>query len=329
MTSTSTVLILGASGRLGAACTTAFADAGWQVMAQTRKLAVQKLPDGVYPLVTGDLPSNRSTAKLQNVDVVVHAMNPAYTNPAWIAHVPAMMKSAIDIAQSLRATLIFPGNVYNFGADMPDTLDESTPYRPTTVKGKLRVDAELALERATQVSVLRAIVIRAGDFFGYGSGSMFDRVIVSKIRKGTFTHAGPIDVRTPWAYLPDLAQTFVRVAERRRQLAAFEVLHFAGHAANGHDWLRALQPLATANGWLTDWQALKTAALPWPVMRVMAVFSPELASLVEMRYLQSTPHALDNTRLRKLIGAEPHTPLGQATANSLTRLGWIQHPNHY
>lgn len=322
MNRTSTVLILGASGRLGAACTTAFADAGWQVIAQTRKPATQKLPDGVYPLVTGDSPDSRSTAKLQNVDVVVHAMNPAYTNPAWIAHVPTMMKSAIDIAQSLKATLIFPGNVYNFGADMPDTLDESTPYHPTTVKGKLRVDVELALERAAQASALQAIVIRAGDFFGYGNGSMFDRVIVSKIRQGTFTHPGPIDIRTPWAYLPDLAQTFVRVAERRQQLAVFEVLHFAGHAANGHDWLRVLEPLATVNGWLTDWKALKTAALSWPVMRVMAVFNPEVASLVEMRYLQSTPHALDNTRLRRLIGIEPRTPLRQAVASSLTRLGW-------
>jgi nucleoside-diphosphate-sugar epimerase len=329
MTSTSTVLILGASGRLGAACTGAFADAGWQVIAQLRKPATQKLPDGVYPLVTGNSPCDRSTAKLQNVDVVVHAMNPAYTNPAWMTHVPAMMASSIEIAQSLNATLMFPGNVYNFGADMPETLNESTPHRPHTVKGKLRVDAELALERATQASALRAIVIRAGDFFGSGSGSMFDQVTVSKIRKGTFTRSGPIDIRTPWAYLPDLAQTFVRVAEQRQQLAAFEVLHFAGHAINGRDWLRALQPLATANGWLANWQTLKTATLPWSAMRVMALFNLELASLVEMRYLHSTPHALDNTRLRKLIGAEPHTPLAKAAANALTELGWMpQSLNH-
>ena len=217
---------------------------------------------------------------------------------------------------------MFPGNVYNFGADMPGLLDESTAQIPTTVKGKLRVDVELALERATQTSALRATVIRAGDFFGSGRGSMFDQVTVSKIRKGTFTRSGPIDVRTPWAYPPDLAQTFVRVAERRQHLAPFEVLHFAGHAINGRDWLKVLQPLATANAWVIHWETLKTAALPWPVMRVMALFNPELASLVEMRYLHSTPHVLDNTRLCKLIGPEPHTPLEKAAANALTDLGW-------
>ena len=324
MTPTSTVLILGATGRLGAACTQAFADAGWRVIAQSRKPMPTQWPDSVTLLVTGATPIEQHTSSLQNVDVVVHAMNPAYTNAAWTAQVPAMMTSAIEIAQSLNATLMFPGNVYNFGAGMPRVLDERTPQRPTTVKGRLRVDVEQALEHATQTTALRAVVIRAGDFFGSGSGSMFDQVTVSKIRKGTFTHSGPLDVATPWAYAPDFAQTFVRVAECRQQLAKFDVLHFAGHVINGRDWLGALQPLAVNNGWVARGQPLKTAALPWPIMRAMALFSPALRALAEMRYLHSTPHALSNTRLRKLIGTEPHTPLAQAAASALAELGWTK-----
>ncbi len=276
-TSTSCVLILGASGRLGTACTKAFAGAGWQVIAQTRKAANTQLPAGVTPLVTGDTPIQQFAPKLQDVDVVIHAMNPAYTNAAWAAHVPAMMTSAVETARALNATLMFPGNVYNFGANMPKLLDESTPYLPTTVKGKLRVDVELALRQATEQTSLRAVVIRAGDFFGTRGGSMFDQVTVSKIKKGTFTHSGPIDVATPWAYLPDLAQTFVLVADRRQLLPKFEVLHFAGHTVSGQDWLGALQPLAAANQWVANGQALKTAALPWPVMRLIALFNPTIS----------------------------------------------------
>ena len=323
MTTTSSVLILGATGRLGLACAKAFAAAGWRVTAQSRKPAPIPWPAGVTALVTADTPAEQHTFALKNIDVVLHAMSPAYTNAAWTAHVPAMMDSAIRIAQLLDATLMFPGNVYNFGANMPSVLDESTPQRPTTQKGRLRVESELALERATQTSSLRAVVIRAGDFFGSGSGSMFDQVTVSKIKKGTFTHSGPLDLATPWAYVPDLARTFVAVAARRQQLAQFNVLHFAGHNISGHDWLGALEPLAAANQWVATGEALETAALPWPVMRVMALFSPTLASVVEMRYLQNTPHALDNTRLRKLLGIEPHTPLTQAAASALKDLGLI------
>ena len=174
MTNTSTVLILGASGRLGSACVRAFAERGWQVVAQTRKPVAASFPAGVIALFTGTEPIEKACANLQKVDVVVHALNPAYTNAAWLAHIPAMMKSAIDIAQALNATLMFPGNVYNFGASMPMQLDEGAAQRPTTVKGQLRVDAELALKHATLASSLRAVVIRAGDFFGSGTGFMFD-----------------------------------------------------------------------------------------------------------------------------------------------------------
>lgn len=329
MTLSSSVLVLGANGRLGAACVRAFANAGWQVTAQSRKAAAGQHPAGVTPLVTGDGPiekfaqnSAAKLPKLPRIDVVVHAMNPTYTNAAWTAQVPAMMAASITLAEQLGATLMFPGNVYNFGSGMPPVLHESTPQHPTTVKGKLRVDVELALRQATEASGLRAVVIRAGDFFGSGSGSMFDQVTVSKIKKGTLTHSGPLDVATPWAYLPDLAQTFVAVANQRQQLAKFEVLNFAGHHINGRDWLGALQPLAAAHQWVAAGQALKTAALPWPVMRLIALFNPTLASLVEMRYLQSTPHALNNAHLLKLLGTEPHTPLAQAAASALADLGW-------
>ena len=317
-----TVLILGASGRLGTACALAFARAGWRVIAQTRKPAAN-LPASATALVTGEDPIEKFTLKLTSVDVVVHAMNPAYTNAAWTARLPAMMSSAIAIAQALNACLMFPGNVYNFGADMPQQLEESTPQHPTTVKGKLRVDTELALRQATQASSLRAVVIRAGDFFGSGSGSMFDQVTVNKIKKGKFTHSGPMDVATPWAYLPDLAQTFVEVAEKRQQLAQFEVLHFSGHTLNGRDWIRVLQPLAAANGWLANGHAIKTAALPWRLMRLIALFSPAFAALVEMRYLHRTPHALSNKRLLQLLPCEPHTPLPKAAATALAGLGLV------
>ena len=324
MTTTPSVLILGASGRLGSACVHAFAASGWQVIAQTRKPVATPFPAGVTALVTGTEPIEKACASLPKMDLVVHALNPAYTNAAWLMHIPAMMQSAITIAQVLGATLMFPGNVYNFGASMPTLLDEGTAQHPTTVKGKLRVAAELALKHATQATGLRAVVIRAGDFFGSGTGSMFDQVTVSKIKRGIFTQAGPIDTATPWAYLPDLAQTFVLVAERRQRLAAFEVLHFAGHHINGRDWLTALQSLAAANGWVAKGQQLKTVTLPWDVMRVMGWFSPSFSSLLEMRYLHNTPHALDNTRLRSLIGAEPHTPLATAAASALKKLGFLR-----
>jgi nucleoside-diphosphate-sugar epimerase len=321
MTSRPHVLVLGASGRFGAACAKAFAGAGWRVIAQRRKSVYLPHAAGIETLVTGDAPVVDLLGKLPKIDVVVHAMNPAYTDAAWTQHVPFMMESAIFLAGALGATLMFPGNVYNFGSSMPALLSETTPQCPTTVKGRLRVSAEERLLEATEESGLSAVVIRAGDFFGSGTGSWLDRVIASKLHRGTFTYPGPLDKATPWAYLPDLAQTFLRVAEQRHKLAGFEALHFSGHSLTGHDWLRVLQPMAQTQGWVRPGKTLKTVGLPWPLIRALGLVNGSWASLSDARYLFETPHALNNSRLHALIGAEPYTPFAGAVTAALEDLG--------
>jgi nucleoside-diphosphate-sugar epimerase len=181
----------------------------------------------------------------------------------------------------------------------------------------------MALEQQLSASGVRAVVIRAGDFFGSGRGSWFDLVLTKQLAKGRFTYPGQGEVPTAWAYLPDLARTFVAVAERADALAPFEVLHFAGHSLTAQRWLEALTPLARAQGWLAPGAALKRAGLPWPILRLASPFVPAWAALVEMRYLWQTPHALANARLTALIGPEPHTPLPQAVAAALADLGLV------
>ena len=53
---------------------------------------------------------------------------------------------------------------------MPPVLDESTPMLPSTRKGKMRVEIEHRIREACEGG-MRAILLRAGDFFGGGSGS--------------------------------------------------------------------------------------------------------------------------------------------------------------
>ena len=175
------------------------------------------------------------------------------------------MQAAIDAATALGALLLFPGNVYNYGAGMPAMLSPDTPQRPSTEKGRIRVDLEQQLAQATRTRGLQAVVIRAGDFFGAGSGSWLDQVIVKKLPQGRVTWPGALDAPHAWAYLPDLAQAFVRVAETTPAQAGgrFECLHFAGHTVTGQDWLAALTEVAWEQGWLPADGALRTGKLPW------------------------------------------------------------------
>ncbi len=317
---TKTVLVLGARGRFGLAAARAFAAAGWRVIGQMR-------PDALPPPASGiewrgielqDTPALLAAAA--GASVVVHALNPsAYSNAAWQAESGPMLTAAISLCRKLDATLMLPGNVYNFGRDMPGLLREDTPQHAHTAKGQVR----MALEQQLSTSGVRAVVIRAGDFFGSGRGSWFDLVLTKQLAKGRFTYPAQGELTTAWAYLPDLARTFVAVAERADALAPFEVLHFAGHSLSAQRWLEALTPLALTQGWVTPGGQLKRSSLPWTILRWASPFVPAWAALLEMRYLWQTPHALDNAKLRALIGAEPHTPLPQAVAAALADLGLL------
>ena len=326
MSSSHTVLIVGARGRFGLACAQAFAQAGWQVLAQVRPdgrddATLRALPGlRLLPVALDDAALAQAAA---GAKLLVHAVNPAYTDAAWRTQALPLLENSLRLALRLNARLLLPGNVYNFGEQLPARLTEDMAQRAGTVKGQVRIAMEQRLQQAVQHEGLRAVVLRAGNFFGAGRGNWIDQVMLTRIARGRLTYPGPLDVPGAWAYLPDLARTVVAVAQRESAMPAFETLHFAGHTLTGQDWFDALAPIAQAQGWIQAGAALKPGWFPWPLLRLIARFKPLLASLVEMRYLWQRPHQLDNRRLQALIGAEPHTPLALALQLTLADLGLL------
>lgn len=307
---TKSVLILGARGRFGLSAVRAFAAAGWCVLGQVRPGATPPPVPGVQWLATSLHDTEALHRQAQGAQVVVHAINPAYTTAAWQAEVLPLTEAALAIAQSLGASLMVPGNVYNFGPNAPLLLQPDTPQQAHTAKGRVR----MAMEQRLAASPVQTIVLRAGDFFGQGTGSWFDTVVAKELPKGTVRYPAAPGVQTAWAYLPDLAQAFVRVAEKRDVLGAHTVLHFAGHNLCAADWQAVLAAPMAARGWLAPGAVPTLRPLPWWVLRMGGWFSPVLASLVEMRYLWQRPYGLDNFALVRLIGPEPRTPLARAAA---------------
>jgi len=320
----STVLILGARGRFGLAAARAFADAGWQVKGLIRPGARAREGFAAHDRITwltADLHDTAGVVRAaQGATLVVHALNPVYTHKAWRAQALSMTDAALGITRALGATLMFMGNVYNFGADMPAVLTEDTPQRAATVKGQIRI----AMEDQMRRSGVRTIVIRAGDFFGNGRGTWFDQAIVKDIQKGKFTYPGHAEVATAWAYLPDIARTFVQVAEHRSRLKSFEVFHFRGHTVSAAQWLEAINSIAREQAWVGPQSQVRRVAFPWLAIRLGSPFVATWAALMEMRYLWNKAHTLDNRKLLALIGDEPHTPLTEALALTLADLGYIR-----
>lgn len=312
------VLIIGANGRLGRVLASAFADAGWQVAAHVRREPAGHARPGVR-FVRAALGDPAALAEeCGRADVVVHAANVPYTR--WRRDAMPLAQGAVDTARRLNAVLMFPGNVYNFGARMPPLLEEDTPQEPTARKGRLRVEVEQALREAAR-SGLRVAVLRAGDFFGGpGRGAWFDLMMAKSLRSGRVVYPGRTDVVHAWAYLPDLARAFVMVAERRAALAQFDVLHFPGHGVSGAQMIECIGAAAHRLRLIDAQTRLQTAGIPWLALRAGGLVVPMWREVAELRYLWYAPHRLSGERLAALIGGIPHTPLERAVEEALREL---------
>jgi len=315
-----TVLILGANGRFGAAAVQAFADAGWRVLAQARR-PQPTLPPGAEALNISLGETEALAAAAAGAEVVLHAVNPPYTD--WEAQVMPLGRQGMDVAERLGALFMLPGTVYGYGEAMPALLAEDTPEHPTTSKGRLRVALEGEMSARAEAGRFRAVILRAGDFYGSGEGSWLDLSIVKDLAKGRLVYPGPPDLPHAWAYLPDLARAFVAVAERsvHDSAPAFETLNFAGDTLTGAQLLDLVEAAAADIG-AAPAGGFRRGGIPWGVIRLMGVFVPNLKAAAEMSYLWRVPHALSGARLAARVGELPATPPHQALAQALRDLGF-------
>ena len=311
-----TVLVLGANGRFGRAAVDAFAAAGWTVLAQMRRAPATPLPRGATML---ELPLEGTAAlaeRARAASVVVHAVNPPYTR--WEEELFPLFRQGVAVARALNAVFMLPGNVYNYGEGMPPLLREDTPERPSTRKGELRVAIEDEL-RALAPQGLASVLIRAGDFFGCGTGSYLDLAIAKDIGRGRLVYPGDLGLLHAWAYLPDLARAFVAVAERGR-VPGLRRLHFAGHSLTGHEFIAALGQAAEGLG-LRPGAGFTVGRLPWRLLRLAGLVNPMLRELARMSYLWRVPHALAGDALERAAGPLRTTPIETALRCSLVELG--------
>jgi nucleoside-diphosphate-sugar epimerase len=307
-----TVLVLGATGGVGGETARVLLAHGWHVRGLARR--VPAVSDGIE-WQQGDALDADAVAKAANgVQAIVHAVNPpGYRD--WEKLVLPMLDNSIAAARATGARLALPGTIYNYDPGTTPVARPDTPQRAITRKGAIRV----AMEQRIADSGARAIILRAGDFFGPRPGNnWFSQGLVKPGKPvKSITYPGKSGVGHAWAYLPDVGEAFARLLDIESDLPDVANYHFAGTwDADGSAITRAI---AVAAG-KPD---LKPNRLPWALLPLIAPFNPTLRELIEMRPFWDHPVRLDNDTLIAAIGPEPHTPLDQAVGTTLAALGCV------
>jgi nucleoside-diphosphate-sugar epimerase len=317
MTINRTALVLGATGGIGNEVAKLLLTRGWNVRALHRNpeaLPAGRRTSGLHWLQGDAMSATDVTSAASGVSVIVHAVNPpGYRN--WGKLVLPMLENTIAAARANGARIVLPGTIYNFGPDVLPDIHEGSPQNPVTAKGKIRAEMERRL-RAAALEGCTVLIVRAGDFFGpSAANNWFSQGLVKPGRPvSTITYPGAPGNGHQWAYLPDVAETILRLLERSEILESFAVFHMEGHwDADGTQITDAIRR-ASGN------PNIKVRPMPWRLMRLLSAFVPLFRELEEMRYLWTTPARMGNERLKAVLGVEPHTPLNVAVRNTLVGL---------
>jgi nucleoside-diphosphate-sugar epimerase len=312
-------LILGATGGIGGEVARQLCARGWRVRALHRDPDALVGRDDRFDWLRGDaMVRDDVTRAADGAQLIVHAVNPpGYRN--WGGVVLPMIDNTIVAARASGARILLPGTVYNYGPGAFPVLREATPQEPVTQKGAIRVELERRLKEASTNGV-RSLIVRAGDFFGpaRGGNNWFAGGMVKPGKPlRTMVYPGRAGIGHQWAYVPDVAETMVRLLEHEDRLAPFATYHMQGHwDANGTRMIDAIRHAAGQPG-------LKVRAFPWWALPVMSPFSETMREVREMRYLWKEPIRMDNSALRGELGDEPHTPWDEAVGVTLRSLGCV------
>ncbi|HEV7849414.1 MAG TPA: NAD-dependent epimerase/dehydratase family protein [Mycetocola sp.] len=283
------VLVLGA-GPVGSTVTRAFLDSGQDVILGTRSGTT--LP-GTTAVRVNAADEDAVTGAADGCSTIVICTNPPYHR--WRAEWPPIVDAVLRSARTTGADIVMIGNLYSYGkADMPMT--ERSPEHPAESKGDVRRDLWATLRSVSQRGDVRAVEVRASDYFGPDAtadahlGTRFFAPILASRR--SWAIGDPAQPHS-WAYLPDFASTVVAAA---------------GYMG---DWSRIWHVPAATNLSRTEicrqvneryGVSGSISGLPTRLIRALGVFNPVLREVAASSYQFRMPFFSDATETERELG---------------------------
>ncbi|WP_214071593.1 NAD-dependent epimerase/dehydratase family protein [Mucilaginibacter sp. dw_454] len=288
--------ILGAGGPVANALTTELLNHGETIRLVSRretkfkgdKLSWQKADLLNYPELS---------AAAKGSTVIYLCAGLVYDANVWREQWPILMHNVIAVAKENKARLIFFDNVYMYGlVDGP--MKESTPYKPSSVKGEIRAGIADMLMAEVKAGNLKASIARAADFYGTDTtNSVADMMVLAKYaRKQTAQWVGNPDCKHNYSYIPDMGKAMFLLGQNPD--------------SDNQIWHLPTAPAITGKEFMEI--AAKIYGVKPKYMRInklmmilFGLFDKLTRSAVEMYYQFDHDYNLDSSKFEKAFNFKP------------------------
>ena len=317
-------LVLGATGSIGYAVTATLLARKLPVTILVRNRAKAEAlfaNESTLTIVEGDV---QDAALLNRIaadrDFIFHGINYPYNE--WFGNMDTATQKVIDaagVSAPNQPTIIFPGNVYNFGNAREPIRENSRPH-PCTRKGQLRVEIEAMLEQAANAGQCRVLNVRLPDFWGpnvlnEGVRPVFENALTGKALPWLLN----ADIPHQSVYTSDAAEVTVRLMLRAfdrtnssvDDMERYQVWNYGGVTVPSvRAWFGQISALAG--------KPLKITLYSRFIVNLLALFMPVMREVKEMLYLYENTVLLDDAKVRAEFPDFRPTPMKQALTETLS-----------
>ena len=250
-------------------------------------------------LCTVDLLDAEATATaVEGSDVSYLAAGLQYDHRVWQEQWPKVMRHTIDACKRHGSALVFFDNVYAYGR-VDGIMTEETPYDPCSRKGEVRAKIATMLMDEAKRGELRAMIVRAADFYGPGAVlSLTHATVTGRLKAGKAPQwiGNPKAVHT-FTYTPDAGRTVALLGNTPSAYGQVWHALTSKEPMTGEEYVRIASAVAG--------RPYRLQVAPRWVLSIMGLFVPVLRENMEMLYQFEHDYRFDSTKAERAFGLTP------------------------
>ncbi len=280
--------ILGANGVIGR-------ELSRHLLDYTHVRQVSRLPQPVNAadeVFSADLLDAQATANaVAGCSVAYLVAGLKYDTQTWQEQWPKVMRNAIDACKRHDCALVFFDNVYAYGrVDASGVMTEDTPYNPCSRKGEVRARIATMLMDEAKRGDLRAMIVRAADFYGPGAVLSLTHASVTQRLKAHKTPQWIGNARAihTFTYTPDAGLTLARLGNMPSAYGQVWHALTSKEPMTGEQYVRIACELAG--------RPYKLQVAPRWMLSLMGLFMPVLRENQEMLYQFEHDYRFDSSK---------------------------------
>jgi nucleoside-diphosphate-sugar epimerase len=234
---------------------------------------------------------------VEGSDVVYLTAGLQYNINIWRDLWPKIMKNVIDACERHNAKLVFFDNVYSYGK-VDGWMTEETPNNPSSEKGKVRVQIAQMLMDEVKAGKLKAMIVRAADFYGPNAMSFVNAMVLANYNENKKAMWLLNDnAKHSLTYTPDAAKGTAMLGNTEDAYNQIWHLPTDKNAMTGKEFINAA---AKEFGVEPKYSVLKK----W-ILQIVGMFNKIIKESIEMLYQNKYDYLFDSTKFEKRFNFKP------------------------